>query len=294
MHPLPITLPHILGAEIAGTVVEASDKEMATWVGRRVSVAPFTVCGHCEFCVAGREEVCLSGGIMGRERHGGYAEFVSVPATNLIELPDGVAIETASALTLSALTAWHMLVTCAALQPGETVLVVSAGSGVGSSAVQIAKLCGARVLATCGRPEQVAGLQALGVEAVYDYRSVDVLGAVRQQTQGRGVDVVFEHVGADTWETSVSCLARNGRLVTCCATSGSLGKVDIRQLYVRQLKLIGAFGGRRTELRRVLSLAAAGKLQPVIDQNYSFADAAVAHQRLEDRQQFGKLLLRPD
>jgi NADPH:quinone reductase-like Zn-dependent oxidoreductase len=291
--PVKPTLPHILGSEVAGTVAAVGPGVAGVREGERVAVHPYLHCGRCEFCLRGAETVCLRSDILGLLSAGGYAEYVPVPANSLVPLPDGLDAVTASALTLAALTAWHMLVDAARLQLGETVLVLGGNSGVGSAAVQIAKRLGARVIATAGSAEKAARTSALGADAVIDHYAQDVGREVRALTDKRGVDVVVEHVGQATWATSVGALARNGRLVTCGATTGADVGFNLWPFFAKQLQIIGCYGGTRAELADVLRLAAAGGLEAVVDRTYPLEDVPEALARLGAGEQFGKLVIEP-
>ncbi|MDQ2742943.1 MAG: zinc-binding dehydrogenase [Chloroflexota bacterium] len=291
--PHAIALPHISGSEVAGDVERVGELVTNITPGERVVIAPYLVCGRCENCLAGEETTCLRGDVLGRRSDGGYAEYVSVPARQLIALPEGVSYEAGAAVTLSTVTAWHMLVSRARLRPGEDVLVLAAGSGVGSAAVQIAKQAGARVIATASTDEKLRRAEQLGADFVVNYAEQDFRAEVRRITAKRGVDVVVEHVGESTWEQSIGCLARNGRLVTTGATTGPNGAINIDRLFGAQLSILGSFGGTRSELRMVLKMVAEGRIQPVIHATYPLDQAAQAQRLMEERGQFGKLLLLP-
>jgi NADPH:quinone reductase-like Zn-dependent oxidoreductase len=287
-----VPLPHIPGSEVAGEVEEAGDLA-GVKPGDRVVVAPYLFCARCEYCLSGEETICLQGDVLGRTSDGGYAEYVAVAGRQLLPIPEGVSFEAAAAVTLSTLTAWHMLVTRARMRPGEDVLVLGAGSGVGSGAIQIAKLGGCRVFATAGSDEKLQKARELGADDVINHSTSDSREEVRRRTSGRGVDIVIEHVGEATWDKSVGSLARNGRLVTTGATTGPNGTVNINRLFGAQLSLIGSWGGTRAELRVVLAMVAAGRIKPVIHAVYPLEKAAEAQGVMESREQFGKLLLRP-
>ena len=277
--------PHIPGSEIAGEIVQAGEAAGSVSVGQRVAVSPWAFCGACEFCLQGEESICANGHIIGTApNQGGYAEYITVPASIAVPIP---------ALTLAAITSWHMLYRRTRVQPGEWVLVQAAGSGVGVYAVQIARFLGAHVIATASTKEKLDRAQALGAEATINYSETNVADEVKRITNGRGVDVVFEHVGEATWEQSIRSLARNGRLVTCGATTGRGGKVDIGLLYTRQQSLLGSMGGNRLDLQQVLSLADRGILSPVLDTVFPLEQAREAHERMAARAQFGKMLLHP-
>jgi NADPH:quinone reductase-like Zn-dependent oxidoreductase len=291
--PHPVPLPHISGSEVAGEVERAGALVTAFKAGDRVVVAPYFSCGMCEYCEIGQETLCLRGDVLGRRSQGGYAEYVAVPARQLLPIPDGVSFDAAAAVTLSTLTAWHMLVTRAHMRPGEDVLVLAAGSGVGSGAVQIAKQGGCRVFATASTQEKLDRASDLGADVLINYAETDFRAEIRRLTNKRGVDIVIEHVGEATWEQSVGSLARNGRLVTTGATTGPNGALNIDRLFGAQLSVIGSWGGTRAELRTVLKMVAEGRIKPVIHAAYPLEQAAEAQQVMESRAQFGKLLLHP-
>jgi NADPH:quinone reductase-like Zn-dependent oxidoreductase len=284
-----IPFPHISGAEISGEVVASPGGEFAP--GRRVLLQPGLSCGRCAACLDGRDNDCPHYDVVGYQSDGGYAEYVVVPVQNLVAIPDTIGFVEAAAFPLTFLTAWHMLLSRASLRAGEDVLVIAAGSGVGQAAIQIAWLHGARVFATAGSDEKLAGARALGAYEALNHHTADLPAEIRRLTGGRGVDVVVEHVGQATWERSVRCLARGGRLVTCGATTGYDGRIDLRFLFSRQLSLLGSYMGTKAELLRAAQFFFAGELRPAVDRTYPLADAADAHRRLEAGRQFGKIVL---
>ena len=290
---IEIKLPHILGNDIAGVVRETG--EIVDWVkaGDEVMLQPGVSCGHCEDCLRGRDNLCPTYDILGYRRDGGYAELVAAPAVNVIPKPKNLSWEEAAALPLVTVTAWHMLVTRAAVQPGEDVLIHAAGSGVGSIGIQIAKLRGARVIATAGSDEKLEKARALGADETINYTNPDWPREARRLTAKRGVDVVFEHTGAETWPGSISALAKNGRLVTCGATSGFDARTDIRQVFYRHLSLLGSFMGSKAELLDAMRFVERGAIRAVVDRTLPLADARRAHELMQDRAQFGKLVLKP-
>jgi NADPH:quinone reductase-like Zn-dependent oxidoreductase len=295
-HPFP--LPMILGCDFAGVVEKVGSSAVRNAkAGDEVCVAPGFSCGTCAQCLAGADNLCRGYGIFGEMRDGGCAEFQVVPAANLLPKPAEMKWEEAAAWPLAFLTAWHMLTARAALRAGETVLVHAAGSGVGSAAIQIAKLHGARVLATAGSDAKCERGRALGADEVVNHAKEDWVEAVRRLTGKRGVDVVFEHTGAATWEGSVRSLVRGGRLVTCGATSGTThgfdAKFDLRVLFFKQLSFLGSTMGSRAELWTVLGLMRAGKLRPVVDRVMPLAEIREAHRAMESREQFGKIVVVP-
>ncbi len=281
-----IPLPHISGSDVAGEVVDAD----GTPAGTRVMLQPGLSCGRCTMCRSGRDNYCPEYSVIGYLSDGGYAELVSAPVENLVPIPDHIDFVAAAAFPLTFLTAWHMLITRAGLQPGDTVLVLAAGSGVGQAAIQIARVHGARVFATSA-PAKLARAKALGAEEVFDHYGGDFSKDVRRLTAGRGVDIVVEHVGEATWERSVRALARGGRLVTCGATTGHAAAIDVRHLFARQLSLLGSYMGAKTELVRAAGLFFTGKLTPVVDDVLPLSEVRAAQTRLEAGRQFGKLVL---
>ncbi|MFN2445781.1 MAG: zinc-binding dehydrogenase [Vicinamibacterales bacterium] len=286
---VPIPLPHISGADVAGEIVACEDPEFGA--GRRVLLQPGLSCGRCVACLGGRDNECPDYDVLGYRRAGGYAELIRVPLQNLVPLPDTIGFLEAAAFPLTFLTAWHMLITRAALKAGEDVLVLGAGSGVGQAAIQIAWLYGARVFATAGSAEKLAQARQLGAYEAIDHYAQDLPGAIQRFTSGRGVDVVVEHVGQATWERSVRCLARGGRLVTCGATTGHEARLDLRFLFSRQYSLLGSYMGTKAELLRAAQFFFSGQLRPVIDRTFPLAEAAEAHRRLEGHEHFGKIVL---
>lgn len=286
---VPLRLPHILGADVAGEVVESSDTGIPP--GRRVMVQPGLSCGRCAACLDGRDNECPRYDVLGSQSDGGYAEFVCVPIQNLIAIPDAIGFVEAAAFPLTFVTAWHMLVTRARLRAGEDVLVLGAGSGVGQAAVQIAWLHGARVFATAGTEDKLGRARELGAYEVINHHTQDLPAEIRRLTGKRGVDIVIEHVGEATWERSLKCLARGGRLVTCGATTGHQAGIDLRFLFTRQYTLMGSYMGTKAELLRAAQFFFAGQLRPAIDRTFALSEAAEAHAYLEAGKQFGKVVL---
>ncbi|MCA1629467.1 MAG: zinc-binding dehydrogenase [Acidobacteria bacterium] len=290
---IEIGLPHILGNDVAGIVREVG--EVVDWVraGDEVLLQPGVSCGHCLECLSGRDNMCAGYDILGYRRDGGYAELVAAPAVNVVAKPKSLSFEEAAALPLVTLTAWHMLVTRARVQPGEDVLVHAAGSGVGSIGIQIAKLRGARVIATAGSDEKLEKARELGADDCVNYADADWVREVRRLTAKKGCEVVFEHTGAETWGGSVQSLAKNGRLVTCGATSGYDARTDLRQVFYRHLSLLGSFMGSKAELLEAMKFVERGKIRAVIDRTLPLREARHAHELMQDRAQFGKLVLTP-
>jgi NADPH:quinone reductase-like Zn-dependent oxidoreductase len=287
---ISIPLPHISGSDVAGEVVQSTVRDVAT--GRRVMLQPGVSCGRCTACLSGHDNDCPEYEVLGYLNHaGGYAELVKVPAPNLVPIPDRIGFVEAAAFPLTFVTAWHMLMTRAQMKRGEDVLVLAAGSGVGQAAVQIAFLHGARVFATAGSEDKLERARALGAYEVIDHHRQDIAEEIKRLTNRRGVDIVIEHVGEATWTRSVRALTRGGRLVTCGATTGRNGQLDLRALFGKQLSLLGSYMGTKGELLRAARFFFAGQLKPVIDRVFPLADAAAAQRRLEESGQFGKIVL---
>jgi NADPH:quinone reductase-like Zn-dependent oxidoreductase len=291
-HPFP--LPIIPGCDIAGSVDALGPGAAVPFkTGDAVVVAPGVSCGACAECARGQDQFCRKYGILGETCDGGCAEYAVVPAANLLPAPKGLSPEESAAIPLVFLTAWHMVVERARVRAGETVLVHAAGSGVSSAAIQIAKVHGARVLATVGSPAKVEKARALGADEVIDYRAKDFAAEVRRLTDKRGVDVIVDHVGPDTWEANVRSLARGGRLVLCGSTSGFEVKTDLRFVFFKSLSILGSTMGSRGELHDVLRLVEAKRLRPVVDSVLPMAQVGEGHRRLEAREAFGKIVLVP-
>ncbi len=288
-----VPLPHICGSEIAGDVAAIGPAVASVKVGDRVLISPGWNCGDCEFCRVGNESLCLHFRIVGAQVDGGYAELAKAPARFVIPIPPGLSYEEIAAVPLVFTTAWHMLITRAGLRAGESVLVLAAGSGIGSAAVQVAKLAGARVFATASNEEKLQRAEELGADVLINYATTNFAEEVLRHTDKRGVDVVFEHVGPATFHLSLQSLKRGGRLVTCGATTGPKAEFDIRYLFAKQLSIIGSMMGTRAELLTVLDLVARRKLKPVIDRALPLAEAAQAQRLMMERRHFGKLLLKP-
>lgn len=280
-------LPHISGSDVSGEVVDAESLP----AGTRVIVQPGVSCGICQACVSGRDNFCPRYDVLGNMSDGGYAELVRVPLANLVPMPDHIGFVAAAAFPLTFLTAWHMLVTLARVRPGESVLVLAAGSGVGQAAIRIARFLGARVIATAGSNEKVSRARVIGADDAINHGHPQWSAAVKELTGGRGVDVVVEHVGQATWEQSVRSVTRGGRVVTCGATTGFAASLDLRHLFARQLSLLGSYMGTKGELIEATRLFFAGRLEPVVDRTFPLERAAEAQQRMERREQFGKIVL---
>jgi len=287
-----ISLPHISGCDVSGVIDSVGSAYSGPLVlGQSVFVMPGISCGNCDQCLIGKGNCCAHFQILGAQRHGGYAEYVAVPAMNVLPLPPNLDFVQAAAFPLVSLTAWHMVKTLADVQPGETVLVMGAGSGVGSMAIQMANLLGARVLSTVGAEDKKEKAKLLGADAVINHTVEDISKRVAELTHGRGVDVVIEHIGQEVWSHCLKSLSRGGRLVTCGATSGGTTQFDVRYLYSRQLTIMGAYMGNMDELVEATRFIEADTLRPVVDSTFPLEEARAAQERMLARKNFGKIVL---
>ena len=291
---LRVSFPYILGMDIAGEVVAVGSAVRSVPVGLKAILNPGISCGHCEQCLSGRDHYCPQYHLLGEGHQGGYADLVKIPSQNLVPLPAEMAWETAACIPVAFCTAWTMLFEKADLQPGEWVLIHAGGSGVGSASIQLARLVGANIITTAGSEAKLEKARALGAHYLINYQRQDFLREVRRITGKRGVDVVIEHIGQEVWERSILCLATGGRLVTCGATSGYRAKTDLRHVFFRNLQILGMAGCSRSLLFRIIQLAEEGKLSPVLDRVLPLREAREAHRILEEREQFGKLVLMPE
>lgn len=290
----PTPLPHITGGDIAGVVHAVGGGVVRPKVGDRVVLNPAWGCGVCEYCRDGLTPRCLHTHMLGEQQPGGLAEYTKCPAGQAIPVPDHYALDDAACLPITFGTAWRMLVTHATVQPADVVLVLGAGGGVAIAALQIAKLMGARVIATASTDDKLTRARELGADEVVNYVSnPDWDVVVRKLTGKRGADVIVDTVGASTWPASIRALGKGGRLVTAGATSGPIGETDIRYLFRREQKLLGSNGWTHNELLRVTSLAFAGKLRPIIDRVMPLEQAAEGEILLEQRKVFGKVIVHP-
>ena len=290
---LRLSYPHVLGSDIAGVVAKLGEGVDAGLLGREVVVNPGLSCGACEACLSGWDNLCDRYRILGENTGGGYAEQIAVPVTNLVDKPASLSMIEAAAFPLTFLTAWQMLVVRGRVEPGETVLIHAAGSGVGSAGLQIAKLHRARVIALASTDAKLEQARALGADACVRTSDADWASQVRaiEGVGRRGVDLVFEHVGAATWEASIKLCRRGGRVVTCGASSGWDARTDLRHVFFRQIQILGSTIGSKASLFRVAQLIDAGALRPVVDRVFPLAEAAQAHRYLDRREQFGKVVL---
>ena len=287
----PMPLPHVTGSDVAGVMEQVGNRVEGVVVGQRVFVSPGISCWKCEQCLAGRDNMCRSYSLLGAMTHGGYAEYVKVPFRNVLPIPENLSFEQAAAFPLVSVTASHMLFALAGLQHGETVLIMGAGGGVGSMAVQMAKLTGARVIATVGADDKIPKAVILGADAVIHHGREKVSERVKLLTEGRGVDVVIEHIGPEVWDSSLESLAKGGRLITCGATTGGDVKLNLRYVFFRQLTIKGSYMGTRAELVKAAELMGQGRLISVIDRTFPLQDARAAQELMLSRKFFGKIVL---
>lgn len=292
---VPLPMPHISGCDVCGIVAQLGPGVEGLEVGTRVVIAPGQGCGQCPECRAGRDSLCPEYRIFGFQVQGGYAEYTVARACHVIPVGHTLSYEQWAAVPLVYLTAYHMLFSRARLKPGETVLVHACGSGVGMAAIQLARLAGAFVIATSASDHKLQrARQELGVDGTVNYARDRLEEHVDHLTGGRGVDVVIDPVGPALWEKSLAVLRRGGRLVNCAATTGMDATVSVRTLYAKQIALLGSYMGFRSELETVLRLAASKRFVPVIDKTFRLDHAREAQARMENRENFGKIVLVTD
>jgi len=289
-----VPLPQIPGGDGAGVVDALGEGVRGLAVGDRVLLNPGLFCGACEFCRGGEQSLCVRFGILGEHIAGTFAQFVVVPAANVFPIPEGMTFLLAAAFPLVYQTAWRMIVTRAVVRAGETVLIHGVGGGVAGAALEIARLAGARVLATTSGPEKARRAREAGAELVVDYTAEDVGAAVRRHTAKRGVDVVVDTVGEKTWMTSLKAAAKGGRIVTCGATSGPNPPEELRLIFWKQISILGSTMANDSEFRTLLAAVAAGRLKPRVDRTFPFSRAADAYAFMEEGRQDGKIVLVPD
>ena len=290
---LTLPMPFWTGCDIAGEVVEVGAAVTDARAGDRVAVNPNLSCGRCEFCRKGEHSLCVKYGILGEHTHGGLAEYVKVEGRHVVTLPQHVSYEHAAAFILVNMTAWRMLVTQARLRAGEDLLILGVGGGVSSAAVQIGKLCGARVWVPAAGNDRLQRARAPGADECINYATDDWVRVIGQKTGRRGVDVVLENVGAATWKGAIRTVAKGGRIVTCGATSGPIAETDIRLVFWKQLSIIGSTMSNDAEFHTVMGQLFRGRLAAVVDTVMPLRDGVDAQRRLAEGRQFGKIVLVP-
>ena len=289
----PVEPPHVLGLEVVGRIAELGEGVEGRQVGDRVIPYLMDTCGSCRFCDTGRESLCLGAGFISFVHSGGYAERLVCSASQLIDVPDEIGDAEAAALQIAFATSWHMLFTRGNLRAGETVLVNSVGSGIGSAAVQLAHLAGAYVIGNASSDEKLARASELGMDEGINYTKQDIVEEVMRLTDDRGVDLVYEHVGGDLFQKGLDSLAKDGRLVICGGHSGEVVPFDIIPFFRGQKQVIGSFVYNRWEVEKVLDLAARGLIQPLVHATFPLDQAREAMEMMERREHFGKLVLKP-
>ncbi len=286
-----VSLPHILGSDVAGEIVETGEYVSGFKTSQRVLLAPMHFCNHCAKCVAGLQNQCPEFTVLGNRVDGGNCELIAVPTVNVIPIPDSLDFNQAASVPLVFLTAWHMLVGRAGIRTGQAVLVLGASSGVGIAAIKIAKLFHTRVITTAGDEKKLEKARALGADHGINHYKQKISEEVKKITNKEGVDIVIEHVGAATWEESIKSLKPAGTLVTCGATTGPNVGLELRFVYSRQLSILGSYMGTMGELYEVLAHVFAGRLKPVVDRTFPLEDIRAAHEHMEKSQMFGKIVL---
>jgi len=294
MPGIKVPLPKIVGSDAAGIIRELGRDVSGLMPGQRVTINPGITCGHCEFCSAGFGSQCVSWAMVGENRDGAYAEFVVVPAHIVLPIPDHISFEEAAAAPLVFLTAWSMMVGKGNIRPGEDVLILGAGAGVGTAAIQIAKLVGCRVFATASNAEKLQRAKELGADFLINYTTEEFDKAIRELTNKRGVDIVVDYIGADTWVRSLRSARRGGRVLTCGATTGFAPQTDLRHIFFRQVQVLGSTMGSHREFLDVMKCVFQGQLKPVIDRVLPLPEARKGHELIEQRAVFGKIVLTND
>lgn len=286
--------PHRLGADIAGEIEAIGDGVTSVAVGDRVMVQPGLSCGTCKMCLSGRDNLCRKYKLLGENTQGGYGQHIDLPDVNVLRIGASTDFVTAAAAPLCTLTAWQMVVTKGRVFAGQTVLVHAAGSGVSSVAIQLAKLLGARVIATTTSKEKVERAKQIGADEVILTSEEDYVAAVKKRTNKEGPDIVIDHLGGELLEKAVTVAARGGRIVTCGATAGFFSNVDLRHVFFRQVEILGSTMGSKAILMEALPLIESGALKPVVDHVMPLWEGRAAHELLEGRKVFGKVVLTVD
>ena len=291
MPGIKVPLPKIVGSDAAGIIRQMAPDVSGLTVGQRVTINPGISCGRCEFCAAGFGSQCTSYAMVGENRDGAYAELVAVPAHIVLPIPDSISFEEAAAAPLVFLTAWSMMVTKGNIRPGEDVLILGAGAGVGTAAIQIAKMTGCRVFVTASNDEKLERARQLGADFLINYKTEEFDKKIRELTNKRGVDVVVDYIGADTWVRSLRSARRGGRVLTCGATTGFAPQTDLRQIFFRQVQVIGSTMGSQRDFLDVMKCVFRGQLKPVIDRVLPLREVRRGHELVEERAVFGKIVL---
>jgi NADPH:quinone reductase-like Zn-dependent oxidoreductase len=289
----PVEPPFILGCEVVGRIAALGEGVTGWEVGERVLPYLMNTCGECRYCKTGRESICLAPGFISFTTTGGYAERLACSARHLIRVPDALSDEAAAATQIAFATSWHMLFTRGKLLPGETVLINSVGSGIGSAAVQLAKLAGAFVIGNASSDEKLARAKEFGMDVGINHETQDVVEEVMRATDGRGVELAYEHVGGELFQKALDSLAKDGRMVICGGHSGEVVPFDIIPFFRGQKQIIGSFVYERLEVEKVLDLAARGLITPLVHKTFTLDQARDAMEMMERREHFGKIVLQP-
>lgn len=290
---LTVPMPHVIGGDVTGTISEVGAGVTEFKIGDRVISWPLIACGTCDLCMRGKPHICLNWQFIGMHRKGSYAEFVSIPAKSVMHLPDAVSFEEAATLPTAGIVAYHGLATVSAIQPGETFFIWGGASGVGTFAIQIAKLRGATVIATAGSPEKMAVMRACGADHVLNHHEDDVQSRVLELTGGIGVDAMIDYVGPQTFAKSFAMLKKGGRMMLCGILTGRETTLPMHLTYLQHKSILGIYLGTMTDLSELMHLVAQKKIKPVIWDILPLHKAAEAHRTLQECKHYGKILLRP-
>ena len=290
---IKVPMPKIVGSDAAGIIRQLGPDTGGLTIGQRVTINPGISCGRCEFCAAGFGSQCVSYAMIGENTDGAYAELVAVPAHIVLPIPDSLSFEEAAAAPLVFLTAWSMMVSKGNIRPGEDVLILGAGAGVGTAAIQIAKMVGCRVFATASTDEKLERAGQLGADFLINYKTEEFDRKIRELTNKRGVDVVVDYIGADTWVRSLRAARRGGRVLTCGATTGFAPQTDLRQIFFRQVQVIGSTMGSHRDFMDVMKCLFRGQLKATVDKVLPLAEARKGHELIEARSVFGKIVMTP-
>jgi NADPH:quinone reductase-like Zn-dependent oxidoreductase len=295
--PIKIPMPHISGSDVAGTVVEVGENVSSKIkVGDRVASYPNLTCGVCYECTSGREYDCSNRLVWGFQTGplwGGFAQYTHLAEANVVRLPDNVSFEDAAAISMVGMTAWHMLVTRARIKPGQTVLIMGGGSGMGIAGIQIAKLFNCDVIATAGNKDKMDKCIELGADYVVNHREADWYKKVREITNKQGVDIVYEHIGKTVFPQEVGLLKMAGTLVSTGATTGYDSTLDLRYLFFKGTNLLGATQGTKAGLEEVIRWVSKGRIKPIIDTILPFSRMVEGHVKMANSQLFGKIVTTP-
>ena len=288
-----ISLPMVIGSDGAGVISEIGEEVTGFKIGDEVIINPLLFCGCCKACLESKENQCSSMGMLGETTNGTNCEFISVNQRNLLKKPTNISFESAASFPLAGQTSYQMLINRARLKKSDIVLIWGASSGVGSFGLQIAKSYGCKVIATGGSNDKCQHAEELGADLALNHYNDDITSEIKKFTNGKGVNVIFEHSGFETWNISMKILSRYGRLVTCGSTTGPKVSIDLRYIFFKQQSILGSTMGTLSALDEIMNLVASGEVTPVIDKVFSMENIADAHKHIEDGNQFGKVVLVP-